>query len=54
MKLNKLNRKIHRYLGIIIGVQFLFWTISGLYFSWTNLDDIHGDTFKIEKKDVYF
>ena len=54
MKLNKLNRKIHRYLGIIIGVQFLFWTISGLYFSWTNLDDIHGDTFNIEKKDVYF
>ena len=22
------------------------WTISGLYFSWTNLDEIHGDQFK--------
>ncbi len=39
-------RKIHRYLGIFIGIQFLFWTISGLYFSWTDIDDIHGDQFK--------
>lgn len=38
-------RKAHRYLGIIIGVQFLFWTISGLYFTWTDLDEIHGDHF---------
>ncbi|MGW9686781.1 PepSY domain-containing protein [Flagellimonas sp. 2504JD1-5] len=39
-------RKSHRYLGIFLGIQFLFWTISGLYFSWTNIDDIHGDHFK--------
>ena len=39
-------RKTHRYLGLFIGIQFLFWTISGLYFSWTNIDDIHGDQFK--------
>ena len=39
-------RKTHRYLGIFLGVQFLMWTISGLYFSWTNIDDIHGDQFK--------
>lgn len=39
-------RKSHRYLGIFLGVQFLFWTTSGLYFSWTNLDEIHGDHFK--------
>ena len=39
-------RKSHRYLGIFLGIQFLFWTISGLYFSWTNIDEIHGDHFK--------
>jgi hypothetical protein len=39
-------RKIHRYLGFFLGIQFLFWTISGLYFSWTDIDDIHGDHFK--------
>ena len=39
-------RKTHRYLGIFLGVQFLFWTSSGLYFSWTNIDNIHGDQFR--------
>lgn len=39
-------RKTHRYLGVFLGIQFLFWTISGLYFSWTDIDEIHGDHFK--------
>ena len=36
-------RRVHRYLGVIIGVQFLLWTLGGLYFSWTSLDAVHGD-----------
>jgi hypothetical protein len=36
-------RKAHRYLGILLGIQFLFWTISGMYFSWSDIDEIHGD-----------
>ena len=40
-------RKTHRYLGVFIGLQFLAWTISGLYFSWTDLDEIHGDQYQI-------
>ncbi|GMQ27403.1 PepSY domain-containing protein [Algoriphagus confluentis] len=39
------TRKIHRFLGVFIGIQFLFWTLSGLYFSWTDIDEIHGDHF---------
>jgi len=46
----KLIRKSHRYLGLFLGIQFLFWTVSGLYFSWTNIDEIHGDHFK--KQDI--
>lgn len=42
----KTLRKVHRYLGLFLGVQFLLWTLSGFYFSWTNLDEIHGDQFK--------
>jgi hypothetical protein len=38
-----LIRKIHRYLGLFIGIQFLGWTISGLYFSWSDIDNVHGD-----------
>jgi hypothetical protein len=43
--LNKslLIRKTHRYLGLFIGIQFLGWTISGMYFSWNDIDDVHGD-----------
>jgi uncharacterized iron-regulated membrane protein len=39
-------RKTHRYLGLFIGIQFLLWTVGGLYFRWSNLDDIHGDPLK--------
>ena len=45
-KLSLKIRTIHKYLGLIIGIQFLFWTISGLYFSWTDIDEIHGDHFR--------
>ncbi|MBQ4802823.1 hypothetical protein J8L88_08185 [Aquimarina sp. MMG015] len=41
-------RKAHRYLGVFLGIQFLMWTVSGLYFSWTDIDEIHGDQFKNE------
>lgn len=48
-------RKSHRYLGLFIGIQFLFWTVSGLYFSWTNIDEIHGDQFhkKVSVKNTF-
>ncbi len=36
-------RKIHRWLGVILGIQFMLWTIGGLYFSWSNMDEVHGD-----------
>ncbi|MFX1705708.1 hypothetical protein PV783_17200 [Chitinophaga sp. CC14] len=36
-------RKSHRYLGLILGIQFLLWTVGGLYFSWSNMDEVHGD-----------
>lgn len=38
-----LVRKAHRYLGILIGIQFLCWTIGGVYFSWTKIDQVRGD-----------
>lgn len=36
-------RRLHRYMGVTIGIQFLLWTIGGLYFSWSDMDEIHGD-----------
>lgn len=42
-------RKSHRFLGIFLGIQFLLWTLGGLYFSWTNIKEIRGDN--LRKKD---
>ncbi len=39
-------RKAHRYLGIFLGLQFIMWTVSGLYFSWTDINEIHGDDYR--------
>ncbi len=48
MRKNKqyFTRRIHRFLGVFIGIQFFLWTISGLFFSWTDIDEIHGDHFR--------
>jgi hypothetical protein len=34
-KTNYWIRRTHRFMGVILGVQFLLWTIGGLYFSWS-------------------
>jgi len=36
-------RKSHRFLGLLLGIQFLLWTAGGLYFSWSNMQEIRGD-----------
>ncbi len=35
-------RKIHRWLGLIAGIQLLAWTVSGLYFTLIPIDEIRG------------
>jgi len=47
------TRKTHRYLGFFIGIQFLFWTLGGLYFSWNNMDDVHGETLLKQEKSYF-
>jgi hypothetical protein len=36
-------RKTHRYLGFLIGLQLLAWTVSGLYFSWNPIEKVRGE-----------
>jgi uncharacterized iron-regulated membrane protein len=40
------SRKTHRYLGLVLGIQFSLWTVGGLYFSWSDMDQVHGDHHK--------
>jgi hypothetical protein len=37
-------------MGLFIGIQFFFWTLGGLYFSWNNMDDVHGETLLKQEK----
>lgn len=37
------SRKMHRWLSVLIGIQLLLWTISGLVFSWSPISQIRGE-----------
>jgi uncharacterized iron-regulated membrane protein len=36
-------RTLHKWLGLIVGLQILIWLASGLYMVVVNIDFIHGD-----------
>ena len=37
-------RKVHRWLGAVIGIQLLAWTLSGLVFSLNPIEAVRGET----------
>ncbi len=44
MKLVKVSRKLHKWLMLFLGIQFLIWSISGAYMVILNIHYIHGDS----------
>ena len=38
-------RTLHKWLGLVVGVQLLIWLASGLYMVIVDIDFIHGDPF---------
>lgn len=38
-------RRIHKWLALLLGVQALIWSLSGLYMTVVHIDIIHGDHF---------
>ncbi len=42
MKIIK-TRTVHRYLGVLVGIQLLLWTTSGLIFSWNPIEKVRGE-----------
>lgn len=44
MKAPFLARKIHKWVALIVGVQALFWMVSGAYMATVDIDFIHGDS----------
>ncbi len=37
-------RKLHKWIALIIGIQALFWMLSGAYMATIDIDFIHGDS----------
>jgi hypothetical protein len=40
-----LSRRTHKWIVLIVGVQALIWTLSGVYMTSVHIDIIHGDHF---------
>ncbi|MFC7049426.1 PepSY domain-containing protein [Emcibacter nanhaiensis] len=36
-------RRIHKWLGLIVGIQFLLWTLSGFIMSWFPIGEVRGN-----------
>jgi hypothetical protein len=41
-------RKIHRWLGIVVGIQLLLWTGSGLFFALNPIEKVRGESEQAE------
>ena len=43
-------RKFHKYISLLVSIQLLLWTISGIYFSFNKIENVRGEQYRIEKK----
>jgi len=40
-------RKFHKYISLLIAIQLLLWTISGIYFSFNKIENVRGEQYLI-------
>lgn len=43
MRASRLSQKLHKWLGLLVGLQLVIWSISGFYMVIVDIDIIHGD-----------
>ena len=43
-------RSFHKYLSLVISIQLLLWTISGIYFAFNKIELVRGEQYIIEEK----
>jgi len=48
MKLIPLLFRLHKYFSVIVGIQLLFWVLSGLYMTAVPIEIVHGDHLRKE------
>ena len=43
-------RKLHKYISLVVSLQLLLWTVSGIYFSFNKIENVRGEQYyKTEK-----
>ena len=54
MNLRKETFRLHRWLGLIIGLQLLAWSLGGLYFTLFDIEVVRGAADAVEQEPVPF
>jgi hypothetical protein len=44
MNIVKISQKYHKWLMLFLGIQFVIWSITGVYMVFIDIDYIHGDS----------
>ena len=44
-------RGFHRYISLVISIQLLLWTISGIYFSFNKIEEVRGEQYLVKESD---
>ena len=43
-------RLFHKYLSLVISIQLLLWTVSGVFFAFNKIELIRGEQYLVEVK----
>ncbi|WP_417465380.1 PepSY domain-containing protein [Kordiimonas sp.] len=43
MRAHKFVSKIHKWVGLIVGIQFLCWTLGGVVMTWIPIEQVRGE-----------
>ena len=38
-------RKFHKYISLLVSIQLLLWTISGIYFAFNKIENVRGEQY---------
>jgi uncharacterized iron-regulated membrane protein len=45
--------KLHKYISLLVSIQLLLWTISGIYFTFNKIENVRGEQYlKIQEIEV--
>lgn len=50
LKVQRLTRKWHRWLAVVVSLQLLAWTVSGVFFAFVDITEVRGTPFKDDSR----